>query len=325
METDIVALGELLIDFTEYGKSDAGMRLFEQNPGGAVANVVCAGARLGLSTAFIGKVGSDIHGEFLSSALKAEGVDVRNLILDDKRFTTMAFVALSGSGERSFGFFRNGSAADTSLRAEDIDRELIKNSKILHIGTISMTHEPARNATLAAVETARGASALISCDVNFRAGLWESEELMLGRTRALLPMVDFLKISGDEAKLLTGESDPELSSRILMQTYPLSVVAVTLGEKGALVRTPSGIARVCAVQTTAVDTTGAGDCFWASFLYAFLVSGIQYKNIGLSDAEKYARFAAAAASICVESRGAIPAMPQLNAVLARMKQRADSR
>jgi fructokinase len=318
MTTDITALGELLIDFTEYGRSDAGMRLFEQNPGGAVANVACAGARMGLNTAFIGKVGGDMHGEFLYSVLKSEGVDVRNLILDDKRFTTMAFVALSDSGERSFSFLRNGSA-DLSLTAGDIDRELIESSRILHIGTISLTDEPAKSATIAAVETARVNSVLISCDVNFRPGLWESEETMLMRTRMLLPMVDMLKISDDEAALLTYRSDPEESSLSLLQTYPISVVAVTLGEKGALIRTRSGMARVGAVRADVVDTTGAGDCFWASFLYAFLKSGVNYRDIGISDAEKFARFASAAASICVESRGAIPSMPRLDAVLKRMK------
>jgi fructokinase len=316
---DIAALGELLIDFTECGRSASGMRLFEQNPGGAVANVACAGARLGLQTAFLGKVGRDLHGQFLRETLQKEGVETGNLILDKTHFTTMAFVALSENGERTFSFSRNGTA-DLALTAEEVDPKRIERARILHIGTLSLTDEPARSATMTAVETARRALVPVFCDVNFRPGLWSSEDAMVNASRALLPMVDLLKVSDDEAVLLTGESDPERSSAALMETYPLSLIAVTCGKQGALVRSLSGPARVDALSARAVDTTGAGDAFWASFLYAFLVSGKTLRTILPKDAETFARFAVAAASLCVESRGAIPSMPRLDAVLVRMQQ-----
>lgn len=315
---DITTLGELLVDFTEYGRSASGMRLFEQNPGGAVANVACAGARLGLSTAFIGKVGGDIHGAFLSSVLEREGVDTRNLIVSPEHSTTLAFVALGEKGEREFTFYRKN-AADVSLEAGELDRELIKNSAILHIGTVSMTDEPARDATLEAVAEARRASVAVSCDINFRPSLWNSREEMLDNAKRVLPMVDLLKVSDEEASLLTGRKDPEEMSDILMRDYPISCIAVTCGERGAFIRSRLGTARISAVPAKAVDTTGAGDAFWAAFLYSFLKSGIKLSDISPGHAEDFGRFAAAAASICVESTGAIPSMPGLNTVLERLK------
>lgn len=316
--TDITVLGELLIDFTEYGRSASGMRLFEQNPGGAVANVACAGARLGLSTAFIGKVGGDMHGAFLRSVLEREGVDTGNLVISSDLNTALAFVALKENGERDFSFYREN-AADVSLKAEDIDLERVKNSGILHIGTVSITAEPSRSATLKAVTEAGRAAVTISCDINFRPSLWDSPGAMLDAGRSLLPRVDMLKVSDEEAALLTGANDPEESSEILMRQYMIPCVAVTCGEKGAFIRVLSGAVRIPAVAAKAVDTTGAGDAFWASFLYSFLKSGVKVSDISPGQAKSFGDFAAAAASICVEARGAIPSMPGLDAVLERMK------
>jgi fructokinase len=315
---DITALGELLIDFTEYGSSASGMRLFEQNPGGAVANVVCAAARLGVSTAFIGKIGGDIHGEFLVSVLRREGVDTRNLIISPGHNTTVAFVALGKKGEREFSFYRKN-AADVSLETGELNRELIRNSKILHIGTVSITDDPARSATLAAVAEARRASAIISCDINFRPSLWSSRKDMLYWAKYMLPMVDMLKVSEEEGALLTGEDDPQEMSHMLMRDYSIPCIAVTCGERGAFIRCRKGTVRVPAVPAKVVDTTGAGDAFWAAFLYSFIKSGIEHTDISSEQAEDFGRFATAAASICVESTGAIPSMPGLDSVLKRVK------
>lgn len=317
---DITALGELLIDFTEYGRSDSGMRLYEQNPGGAVANVVCAGARLGLSNAFIGKVGADIHGHFLRSVLESEGINTKNLITQPGCFTTLAFVSLSENGERDFSFYRKG-AADMSLTAEEIDFGLIENSRILHLGTLSLTDEPIRQATLASAMAAQRAGAIVSCDINYRASLWESSQDMLKCAMSLLPMVDMLKVTDDEALLLTGEADPVLACDALVRGYGLSLIAVTCGERGAFIKTRQGITRIDAVPADVVDLTGAGDSFWGAFLYAFLSSGMKLSDINPAKAKDFGDFAAAAASLCIESRGAIPALPKLDAVLDKMKRR----
>ncbi|MDR0863185.1 MAG: carbohydrate kinase [Oscillospiraceae bacterium] len=314
---DITTLGELLIDFTSVGNSATGMRLFEQNPGGAPANVAVAGARLGLNTAFIGKVGGDMHGAFLRSVLDREGVDTRGLITDAECRTTLAFVSLDESGEREFSFYRGGSA-DVRLTPDEVDAELIASSKILHIGTLSLTDEPARSATFRAIELAKRVGAIVSCDVNYRAQLWRSEAEFCGHTAELLRFADMVKVSEEEAALLTGCGDPQAAANALLDTYDLRVAAVTSGERGSYVLTRRGGVAVPAIETPAIDTTGAGDSYWAGFLYSFLQSGAALDELDAASAARFARFGSAAASVCVERHGAIPAVPTLGEVLARL-------
>ena len=305
METrmpELVCLGELLIDFTPAGTSPGGMALYERNPGGAPANVAVAAARLGLSAAFTGKVGADLHGRFLKGVLEREGVDCRGLILDPESPTTLAFVELLPGGERDFAFHRKG-CGDTRLRPEELPEELIRGAKVLHIGTLSLTDEPACAATLRALGLAKEAGAAVSCDVNYRAPLWEAEGEFRAACAELLPHVDWLKVSEAEAALLTGETDPAAAAEALRKRYPLKHLAVTLGEKGAIL---DG-AFLPAFPAKAVDSTGAGDSFWGAYLFALLR--------GLPEPE---RFACAAAACCVEKRGAIPAMPDRGAAEARL-------
>ena len=299
---ELVCLGELLIDFTPAGTSPGGMALYERNPGGAPANVAVAAARLGLPAAFIGKVGADLHGRFLKGVLEKEGVDCRGLLLDPESPTTLAFVELLPGGERDFAFHRKG-CGDTRLRPEELPEELIQGAKVLHIGTLSLTDEPACAATLRAVELAKEAGAVVSCDVNYRAPLWEAEGEFRAACAELLPHVDWLKVSEEEAALLTGKRDPESAAEALKKQYSLEHLAVTLGEKGALV---DGVF-FPAFPARAVDTTGAGDSFWGAYLFA-LLRGLPEPG----------RFACAAAACCVEKRGAIPAMPDRAEAEARL-------
>ncbi|MBP5166849.1 MAG: carbohydrate kinase [Oscillospiraceae bacterium] len=300
--TDICALGELLIDFTPAGVSEAGMQLFERNPGGAPANVAAAGARLGLKTAFIGKIGGDGHGRFLRSALMKEGVDLRGLTVDPEVCTTLAFVELDASGERGFTFVRRG-CGDTMLRAEEVDAELIRSSRILHLGTLSLTDEPSRGALYRAVEIAEKAGVPVSCDLNWRPPLWPDSAAFVRESEKLLKHVSLLKATQEEAALITGENDCKKAAAVLKDRFGIGTAAITLGEKGAY---SDGV--MCpAFPTEAVDTTGAGDCFWAAMLYDIL-SG---SGLGL-------RFACAAAALCVSRRGAIPSMPGLDEVMRFM-------
>ncbi len=304
MSAELAALGELLIDFTPCGLSEAGMRRYERNPGGAPANVAVAAARLGLTAAFLGKVGDDLHGRFLRDTLAAAGVDISGLILDGETTTSLAFVDLGPDGERDFSFVRRG-CGDTRLRPEELKEELIRGAKILHLGTLSMTEEPARSATLRAVEIAEAAGVSVSCDVNYRAPLWESAEAFRRACGELLPRVRFLKVSLEEAALLTGEEKPEAAAKALKKRYGVETAAVTMGAGGAWL---DGFCPAFTVR--AADATGAGDCFWAAWLTALL-----------RRRPEPLRFACAAAALCVEKRGAIPAMPDLAAVEDRLKQR----
>lgn len=313
---DVTALGELLIDFTPSGKSEAGRRLFEQNPGGAPANVLAALNRCGLKTAFIGKVGQDMHGQFLKETLEAAGICTDGLITDPAVFTTLAFVALNDAGERSFSFARKP-GADTMLTAEDVNSGLIEQSRVFHVGSLSLTDEPARSATLAALKKAREAGCIISYDPNYRAPLWISREAAIEGMREVLPFVDVMKMSDEETELLTGIKEPEqAAAKLTEQGIPLA--AVTLGSEGAYVYTREGGRIVPGFSSHVVDTTGAGDSFWGGFLYSLIQSGKRPAEVSLTEAASFARFANALASLCVEKRGGIPAMPALNEIEKRL-------
>ncbi len=316
-KTHITALGEILIDYTPLPDSDAGMSVFEQNPGGAPANVLACAARLGRSTAFIGKVGDDLQGRFLVETLRRVGIDTGALRVDERYFTTLAFVKLSETGERSFSFARKP-GADTQLSPEELDRELIANSGILHFGSLSLTGEPARSATLEAVRIARQSGAIIAYDPNYRPLLWRDEAEARRQMQSPLPDVDLLKVSDDEIGLLTDTEDFVRGASGLV-ARGVRCVAVTIGSQGTLVVTRDGAAMVPGFPTRAVDTTGAGDSFWGGFLTCISESGKSLDELTFADYQRFARFGNAVASLCVETRGAMPAMPSREDVLARMK------
>ena len=313
---DIVSLGELLIDFTQSGISPAGMRLFEQNAGGAVTNLVCAAAACGAKTAFIGKVGADMHGAFLKRAMEQAGVDMRALIEADDVFTTLAFVSLKPNGEREFSFARKP-GADTQLRPDELDRDLLEHTRIFHTGSLSLTQEPSRSATYEAIDIARRAGAVISYDPNYRASLWSSEDEAVHFMRSAIATADIIKVSEEELPLLTGETSPAAAADLLLD-HGVKLVAITLGEKGAFIRVGGENRLVPGFRSNAVDTTGAGDAFFGGFLCRFLNSGVTLKDVTLENAADYARFGNATASLCVERRGGIPAMPKLVDVLSRI-------
>lgn len=313
---DVAVLGELLIDFTEAGVSSDGRRLFEQNPGGAVANMASAVCRLGGSAAFIGKVGDDMQGRFLSQTLDAAGVCTKGLVMADDVYTTLAFVALD-NGERSFSFARKP-GADTCLRTDEIDYDVLDNCALLHVGSLSLSDEPARSATLTAIRYARGKGCLISYDPNYRAPLWPNKQAAETQMRSILDSVDIIKISDEEAALLTGIQDVEQAARALT-AGGIQIAVVTLGRSGALVCVGDACKTVSGYEDiAAVDTTGAGDAFWGAFVYRLLLSGKEPGAVALEEAASFAHFANAAATLCVTRRGAIPAMPTLGEVEALM-------
>jgi len=313
---DVTALGEILIDFTPCGKSEAGQRVFEQNPGGAPANVLACLNKCGKKTAFIGKVGNDMHGQFLVDVLKDSGICTDGVVVDDNVFTTLAFVALSDSGERSFSFARKP-GADTCLTKEELKEEIIRDSKVFHIGSLSLTTEPAKGTTFRALEIAKEAGCMISYDPNYRAPLWDSKEAAVEGMRSVVSYVDVMKISDEETVLLTDMEEPEAAAKKLVD-MGVSVVAVTLGAEGALVCTKEGSIVVPGFKADMVDTTGAGDSFWGGFLKCLLETGKRPENISLQEAAEFARYGNAVASLCVEKRGAIPAMPSTEEIKERL-------
>ena len=293
------------------------MRIFEQNPGGAPANALAVFAKFGEKVAFIGKVGNDMHGLFLKETMEKAGIDTKGMIISDKVFTTLAFVSLNEQGEREFSFARKP-GADTCLMEQEVNVDIIKDSKILHIGSLSLTDEPCRSATFYALQQAKDAGKIISYDPNYRALLWESVESAIAGMRSPLDYVDVMKISDEETKLLTDIEDPEGAAKALL-AKGVSLVAVTLGKDGAYVCTKEGGAVVPGFESKVVDTTGAGDSFWGGFLYQLAKSGKRPEEVTLEEAKTFARFGNAVASLCVEKRGGIPAMPTMEQVTERLE------
>lgn len=315
---DVTTFGEILIDFTSQGVNEDGQMLYARNPGGAPANVAVAAGKLGAHTAFLGKAGKDAHGEFLREVLKKEQVDTSGLILDKEYFTTLAFVDVKKNGERTFSFARKP-GADTEIRKEEIDIDVLDRTNIFHVGSLSLTAQPARDTTLYAVKRARNKGSLISYDPNYRASLWPDEETAKRQMRSLIPYVDLMKISDEETELLTGEKDAEKAAEALY-CQGVKVVAVTMGGDGAYIYCRDGGSLVPGFQAERIgDTNGAGDSFWGGFLYKISTSEKRLQELAKEELVEYARFGNAVASLCVEKKGAIPAMPTLMQVETRMK------
>lgn len=316
---DVTALGEVLIDFTESGVSASGQRLFEQNPGGAPANFLTAISRLGATTGFIGKVGNDLHGRYLREVLLSEAIDCSGLVVDPVAFTTLAFVALGDNGERSFSFARKP-GADTLIAPEDVAESAIRESKVFHFGSLSLTDEPARSAVWKALGDARAAHVTVSYDPNYRPLLWDSEASAITQMKSVLHMVDVMKVSDEEATLLTGFVASAEAAKALLAMGP-KVVVVTKGEKGAELYTHNFNVADGGFPAQCIDTTGAGDCFWGNFIFQYIRCEKPLEDIAASEYSAFLAYANAAASLCVEQRGGIPAMPTMDKISTRLAQR----
>lgn len=314
---DVVALGEMLIDYTQSGTTETGIRTFEENPGGAPGNMAVAVAKLGRKVSFVGKVGTDLQGELLIDTLKNNQVDVFGMVQDERYFTTLAFVQINEKGERKFSFARKP-GADTRLEECELKSEILTDAKVFHFGSLSLTEEPSRGTTWAAAKMAKDAGAVISYDPNYRELLWSSREAAMEQMRSVVGLVDIMKISDEETELLTGKESPEEASQCLLD-QGVKVVVVTLGGEGAFLRTKDGTVKVSGYKVQPVDTTGAGDSFWGGFVYSIVNSGKELVDLTVEELGRFVKFGNALASLCVEKRGGIPAMPELAAVEERLK------
>ncbi len=324
---DVLTIGEILIDFTPAGLSSSGETLYERNPGGAPANVAVAVSRLGGSAAFVGKVGSDSFGRYLGETLASSGVETRGIRISPDHHTTLAFVSLSEKGERDFSFCRNP-GADCLLSPDELDVSLVRNSRIIHTGSLSFTHEPLRETTRAAIREARAADVLVSCDPNWRASLWTDRAEGIRAMKELISLSDVVKLSDAELALVSGLGEDEAESftdeqiallaREIQKTGP-SLVTVTRGGSGAWFCFGKEEGSVPPFPATVADTTGAGDSFVGALLYRLSRSPSLLRGLSAEALEEDVLFANAAASLCVQKRGAIPAMPYLPAVQALLR------
>lgn len=309
---DVTALGELLIDFTENGKSAQGNPLFEANPGGAPCNVLAMLAKLGHKTAFIGKVGNDFFGEQLRSAITEVGIDSSFLRLDHLVHTTLAMVHTYPDGDRDFSFYRNP-GADMMLNETEVPEDLINDSKIFHFGTLSMTHEGVRKATKKAVDLAKKAGAVISFDPNLRPPLWGSLEIAKEQVLYGLEQCHILKISDNEIQWLTGEEDYSDGVRWILERYDIPLILVSMGKEGSRAYYNGMMVEVKPfLQENTIETTGAGDTFCGCVLHYICEHGLE--DLTEENLKEMLTFANAAASIITTRKGALRVMPEVSEI-----------
>lgn len=315
---DITTIGEILIDLTLSGQNAEGVGLFAAYPGGAPANVAVAAARLGASTAFLGKVGNDVFGERLREALQDNGVDVSGVSVAPVP-TTMAVVTLSSSGESTYSFLRG---ADNHLTPEEVDEAMLDRTRILHFGLVSLTAGASRPATIFAARYAHHHGVLVTYAPNYRSALWPTERDAAEWLKIPLPLVDVIKLSRKDLTLAAGTADPEEGSRTLAG-LGVPLVIITLGADGAFYRWRDKTGLVPGVPCNAADVNGAGDSFFGAVLSRLARRGEKpLAGLECGELEDILSFGNRCASITCGRPGAIPAMPTLDEAGTSMTQRS---
>ena len=301
-----------MIDFTDNGKSAQGNTLFEANPGGAPCNVLAMLNKCGHPTAFVGKVGKDIFGLKLKATLEEVGINTSNLIVDENARTTLAFVQTFEDGDRDFSFFRNP-GADMMLTADEVNEELIRESRIFHFGTLSMTHDGVREATKRAIAVAKESGAVISFDPNLRPPLWKSLEDARVQVAYGLGQCDVLKISDNEIQWFTGEEDFDAGIARLREQYQIPLILLSMGRDGSRAYYKDlKVEAAPFLQESTIETTGAGDTFGGSCLHYILKYGLD--DLDERRLKEMLTFANAAASIVTTRKGALRVMPEIEEV-----------
>ncbi|HIY63614.1 MAG TPA: carbohydrate kinase [Candidatus Mediterraneibacter stercoripullorum] len=304
---DVTALGELLIDFPMYGQSDQGNNLFEACPGGAPCNVLALLNKMGKKTAFIGKVGQDQFGTLLKETITEAGIDASGLVIDPEVNTTLAFVHTFPDGDREFSFYRNP-GADMMLRPEEVNTELIAQTKIFHFGTLSMTHDTVREATKKALAAAKENGCLISFDPNLRPPLWSSLDLAKEQMEYGFAQCDILKISDNEIQFVSGKEDYDEGIAYLQEKYHIPLILLTMGKEGSRAYYKGMRVERPGFTVKAIETTGAGDTFCGSSLNYIVEHG--FNDLTEDQLGELLTFANAAAALVTTKKGAIRSMPE---------------
>lgn len=312
---DVVALGELLIDFTCEKTDAGGYPTMAAHPGGAPANFLAAVAAFGGSAALIGKVGADTFGRLLTATLEKAGIETKGLVAAEDTFTTLAFVTLDETGDREFSFARKP-GADTRLTEGEVDTALIDEAKVFHFGTLSLTDEPARSATRFVVAYAKEKGKILTFDPNLRKPLWKDMETAREQLLWGLSQADVVKISDEEVEFLFGLS-PETGAAHILENYGVKLVFVTCGADGCFFQNRLAKGHVPALTGIKVlDTTGAGDIFGGSAVWKLLQFDKVPEDLTEEELREVVAFACAAAGLSTTRPGGISSVPGLGEVLA---------
>ena len=305
---DLVSLGEMLIDFTPIGLSANGNPIFEQNPGGGPANMACAAAKLGTKTAFLGKVGKDAFGAALKKTLDQNGINSDRLILSPEYPTTLAFVHLDATGDRSFSFYRHN-GADTMLEPSEIDFSILDQCRFFFCSSVLMAEGPSRNTSFVLLDEAKKRGISIVFDPNLRPNLWADLDDMKKQVLRAMELADILKISEDEATFLTGLSDPDQAAAALMKQFPVKLLLITLGKDGSVSFTRNMRLRHEEVPAKTVDTTAAGDSFTGGLVAELSRLGKPVDALSEQELWEAIRFANAVGALTTTKKGSISALP----------------
>ena len=314
---DVVALGELLIDFACLSTDEDGYPTMAAHPGGAPANFLAALTKFGAKTALLGKVGTDAFGKMLTGTLEKAGIETRGLIATDDVFTTLAFVTFDAHGDREFSFSRKP-GADTCLHFEELDLSLIDEAKVFHFGTLSLTDEPARSATRRAVAYAKGKGKLITYDPNLRKPLWKNLEAAKEQLIWGLQQADVVKISDEEVEFLFGLGVKE-GAQYILDNFGVKLVFVTCGADGCFFKNAIAQGHVPSLQgIKVIDTTGAGDIFGGSAVWKLLQTGKAPDTLSTDELQEVVRFACTSAGLSTTRSGGISSIAEYNDILAAM-------
>lgn len=308
---DLCGVGDALIDHTPTEDFTRERPVYQANVGGTVCNLLSAAAKLGLKTVFAGKVGKDCMGELLRNSMEKHGIDLSGYVEDEDHFTTQAFVTLDEKGERNFSFSRKY-GADIYLELNEIPLEKILDARMVHVAGTYLTDEPVRSTAFRILEEAKKRGRIITTDINYRVKLWKSEEEAIRVINQALPYLTIYKSSEEEALLVTGEQTIERAAQKLRE-IGCKMVIISCGEKGSYFDYCQGNGQVPSYRVEAVDTTGAGDCFLAGFLYQ-LSKWEEVENIPREEMVAMLRFANAAGALSVTKRGGVPSAPTLQEV-----------
>ena len=311
---DVIAIGELLIDFTSSGSNHNGYPILSAHPGGGVANYLSAVSKFGKKSTLIAKVGNDAFGHLLTKTIKDVGIDASNICITDDVFTTLAFVTHDQNGDRSFSFARKP-GADTCLSIEDVDISLLDNTKVLHFSTVGMTSNPSRSTHKTVIAAAKEKGVLLSFDPNLREPLWNNladckEQILWG-----LSMADIVKISDNEVEFLFGMT-PEQGAKHILQNFPVKLLYITLGKNGALFsnKNAQGVVPAPTLTQKVIDTTGAGDIFGGSAMFKFLEYNTAPEDLDYQQMENICKFACKAASLSTTKLGGLTSVPELDEI-----------
>jgi len=307
---DFVSIGEILVDCVPYQIPQMSRPLYQINPGGAPANVACVVARLGNSSGFIGRVGDDVFGRDCTATLAKCGVDTSFIQVAAEEPTTLAFVCLDSNANRSFSFYRTG-AADVGLSREQLESMAFPAARVFHFGSVSLTAQPSRSATLYAVERAKQAGSIISYDPNLRLSLWKDPEEALSEILNAAPFADIIKLAEEEGAFLFGETDPLTICRRVEAEFSPAMVVVTQAAQGCICSIKGKVWSARAYDVHTIDTTGAGDCFFGGLLHCLLQSGKHPEQLTGEEVAYMLDFSNAIGSLATAKKGAIPAIPTI--------------